>query len=247
MSNYIKLFVFGLAFFMVSPLLFFDFPIRWKIQKGDITYEEKPKEIQIPNNVLYVKSTGVDLEIVVDSSSSGTYTQDSLLQIYISGDTMFIKDQAAVKEENAGEVISMTEVDESFRNIVIYLSDLNGFMAFQSSVDVKFYNYQKGKTYQISSDFGSKVTVQNLRLNNFNIREISDEPMNANLKVRLNHLSGRFSLPGNFKKADVTLVKSDVEIEQSKFAEQYRIWCDDSSEVYLPHRMIPKVKVFKIK
>ncbi len=247
MRTPIQLFILGILCILAFPALFFEIPLRNKIRNGEIEYPPTEPELTIPANIRYVRTRGVDLTIIVDSTFA-SYTDNNLFRIQMIGDTMIIEDSSMINKPLIEASANDPDYDDSWSSLTIVLNDFKGWTGIQSNLDLDFHSYEKGRSYAIQSSHGNKL---NVKMSAFDLLEgeyvESKKPFDADFRIRLDHLNYYYDHEIHSRNASFQLVHSDIQLYRNDFAKQYRIEADDSSVVVLPHRMIPKVNVKYIK
>lgn len=243
MRTPIQLFILGILCILAFPALFYEIPLRNKIRNGEIEYPPTNPEVTIPPNVRFIRTRGVHLSLEVDSTEGSGYTANNHFLIQVVGDTLIIEDSSKINQPMVKGNRDEDYDGDSWPSITIQLSGFNGWSGINSNLNLDFHTYQKGSTYSIHSTYGNRLFV-NLYTKDSNSTWVeSSNPFDADFQVQLDHLNDDYYHNIHSRNASFKLNHSNLEFDRNDFAKSNVVEADDSSEVVLPHRMIPKVNV----
>jgi hypothetical protein len=234
-----------------------------KIDSGDII---KPLEKRIPlnNNIRFISTYGVHLNLFIDSTLSNSYLNDTSIAYFVSGDTLVIRKKADLIK--ATQPNSVREEEDLRQYVYVNLKDFNEWKGVGADLSLSFITYKENSTYSLKSFLGKSLSIsKNQR--NYNANPESDihydiavntaeqvtkgiqdeEVIKANLSMELQNYEDIFNCNATFQQSEYKLLNSNLRIKIEPGNIETIVHYDPESEVFLPYSSLKKIKMIPLK
>lgn len=244
MKKTLSLFGLGIVLLFCFQLLFFQLPLRLKIERGDVeVYQEPPNILKIPSlTSLHIE--GGNVEIRYDSS--GRLEENSSYKMEIKDGKMYVQ----LLPDTTADYSNLSNIPQ----LTIYVSRVDSVLANQSSTSIlipptfaqaRLFAKQQGDDAELSFDVNKDCSdiVDAYGETQWQ----SDSCLNRN-KINL-HLD--IEMEGGsldfkdleFRSARLKLRHSFLRLTASDYTESITIDRDRHTEVYLPYSKLDRMKI----